>query len=155
MQDMADAVMASPIDGQLDQDVGSPGFGGEPIELLNMLSKMEDKDISKQIFGEKTFDFAADIGDAPMEIELAIPKDLRKKQNFQKMIMLADQGLDGKVNKLKANMKHKLETQGEDFLTEKIRTLQIDDSRDPLQDILQLTEKPFKYGDKNRDITLA
>ena len=49
-------------------DLGSPQFEGE--QLFSMIQKID----SKQVFGEKTFDFADEIEEAPVVIA-SIPKD--------------------------------------------------------------------------------
>jgi len=47
-------------------DIGSPQFGDQPFELLNMFSKIDDKELNQQIFGDKTIDF----GDFSADMEI-------------------------------------------------------------------------------------
>ena len=73
------------------QDFGGDAGYDQPFELLNMMSKLDQKDFSRQIFGDKTFDFA----DLPMEepeiiTEVTMPKDARRRQNFEKMMLISD-----------------------------------------------------------------
>ena len=90
MDDLAQ--LASPIM-ELPQ-IGSPQFE-EPMELLGMISKMDEKELSRQVFGEKTFDFTDLRGDAPMVIDqvgsIGIPKDAKRRANFEKLMMGQDQ----------------------------------------------------------------
>ena len=103
-------LFASPIPEMAAGD-GSPQFGAEPMELMNMFSKLDDKQLSKQIFADKTFDFA-DLKEPQIELDMApsiqIPKDARRRKNFEKMIVLQDVGLQAKVDKIKENVKRKM-----------------------------------------------
>ena len=62
----------------------SPKFDDKPYQLLDAFSKLDEKELKKQVFGEKTFDFGS--LDVP-EIQignLAIPKDEKRRKNFEK-----------------------------------------------------------------------
>lgn len=97
--------------------------------------------------------------------QLTIPKDAKRRQNFEKMLMVEDANLSGKVNKLKSHMKAKLQqresvTSDFDVITRKVRGLQLDDhvARDPLKEVLQLAEHGKSYEPdftKVREINLA
>ena len=75
-------------------DLGSPQFEGE--QLFSMIQKID----SKQVFGEKTFDFADEIEEAPV-VAASIPKDQKRRENFLKQLITQDERLGAKVAKVR------------------------------------------------------
>jgi uncharacterized membrane-anchored protein YjiN (DUF445 family) len=99
--------------------------------------------LSKQIYGDKPFDFTSLAEEAPMEFnqirQLEIPKDAKKRLQFQKHILTSDTNLPKKADKVKSTMKERAQRSlalGEvpetfDHLTNKMGGV-----KDPLQEIL-------------------
>lgn len=147
-------LFASPI-ADMTGGEGSPQFGAEPMELLNMFAKLDDKQLSKQIFGDKTFDFT-DLREDQLDLDLAppiqIPKDARRRQNFEKMIVMQDVGLQAKVDRNRENMKKKMKERvtmadlDVDELNQRMKTLRVsEEEKDPITQLIGLDAQKQQF----------
>jgi len=63
--------------------------------------------LNKQIYGNKTFDFAGLRNDEeqPLDQPLSLPKDAKRREKFEKMLLGKDGNLSAKVNKFKQRLR--------------------------------------------------
>ena len=79
-----------------------------PEGFVDMFQQLEETgDLNKQIYGNKTFDFAGLRNDEeqPLDQPLSLPKDAKRREKFEKMLLGKDGNLSAKVNKFKQKFK--------------------------------------------------
>lgn len=145
MENELDAIFDAPMPGDLAPE--SPKFDDKPYELLNAFSKLDEKELTKQVFGEKTFDFQLEAPDGDIQIgNIAIPKDERRRKNFEKQLLTLDHNLGGKVQRLKDQLKQSsnktVRFEDAQMIQHRLQNLNISNSantvKDPLADVFQL-----------------
>lgn len=105
LEQEAAGILESPM--PFDMAADAPAFDPLPLEQLNAFAKLDQTDLAKQVFGSKTFDFA----NLEPEIEnidnqnIHMPKDERRRRNFEKQMLTADLDLNGKVKRIREHQR--------------------------------------------------